>query len=60
METKKYIRVSIFGNPQILYTEFSLCPLLFCLWLDGVNSMFKSHLDHKPKKTFYSQRVPEF
>ena len=60
METTKYIRVSIFENLQKLYTEFSLCPLSFCLWLDSVSSVFKSHLDHKSKKTFYSHRVPEF
>ena len=34
-------------------------PLLFCLWLDGINSRFKSHLVTKPKGSFYKERVPE-
>ena len=42
-----------------LYTEFWLSPLSFCLWLDGINSRFKSYLDNKSKKRFYNQRVHE-
>ena len=56
-------------SDQKLYTEFS-----FCLWLDGINSRSKSHLDHKSKRKsqkgkshrdnkskerFYNQRVFE-
>ena len=44
-------------SDQKLYTEFWLSSLSFCLWLDSINSRFKSHLDNKLKKRFYKQRA---
>ena len=46
-------------SDQKLYTEFLLSPLSFSLWLDGINSRFKNHLDNKSKERLYNQRVPE-
>ena len=62
MHTTNYImRMSMSTSDQKLYTEFWLSPLLFCFWLDGINSRFKSHLDNKSKERtrFYNQRVRE-
>ena len=39
-----------------LYGEF-WSPLSFCLWLDGIKSRFKSHLDNNSNERFYYQRV---
>ena len=55
----KFMRLSMSASDQKLYTEFWLSPLWFCLWLDGINSRFKSHLDNKSKERFYNQRARE-
>ena len=39
------------------YTKFGPSPLSFSLWLDGIKSRLKSHLDNKSKERFYNQRV---
>ena len=46
-------------SDQNLYTELWLSSLSFCLWLDGINSRFKSHLDNNSKERFYNQRARE-
>ena len=51
--------LSMSTSDQKIYTEFWLSPLSFCLWLGGINSRFKNHLDNKSKETFYNQRVRE-
>ena len=47
----------MFTSDQKLYTEFWQFPLSFCLWLDGINSRFKSHLDNTSKERFYNPRI---
>ena len=46
-------------SDQKLYTEFWHSPLSFYLWLDGIDSRFKRHLDNKSKERFHNQRVCE-
>ena len=46
-------------SDQKLCTKFWLSPLSFCLWLDGINSRFVSHLYNKSKEKFYNQRARE-
>ena len=46
-------------SDQKLYTEFWHSPLSFYLWLDGIDSRFKRHLDNKSKVRFHNQRVCE-
>ena len=53
------MRLSISTSDQKLYTEFWISPFSFCLWLDGIKSRFKSHLDNKSKERFYNQTVRE-
>ena len=60
MHTTNYImRLSMSTSDQKLYTELWLSPLSFYLWLDGINSRFKSHLDNKSKGRFYNQSARE-
>ena len=44
-------------SDQKLYTEFWHCLLSFYLWLDGIDSRFKRHLDNKSKERSHNQRV---
>ena len=46
-------------SDQKLYTEFWHCVLSFYLWLDGIDSRFKRHLDNKSRERFHNQRVRE-
>ena len=60
MHTTNYImRLSMSTSDQKLYTEFWHSPLSFYLWLDGIDSRFKRHLDNKSKERFHNQRVCE-
>ena len=59
MHTTNYIRLSMSTSDQKLYTEFWHSPLSFYLWLDGIDSRFKRHLDNKSKVRFHNQRVCE-
>ena len=57
MHTTNYIRLSMSTSDQKLYTEFWHSPLSFYLWLDGIDSRFKRHLDNKSKERSHNQRV---
>ena len=60
MHTTNYImRLSMSTSDQKLYTEFWHSPLSFYLWLDGIDSRFKRHLDNKSRERFHNQRVRE-
>ena len=59
MHTTNYTRLSMSTSDQKLYTEFWHSPLSFYLWLDGIDSRFKRHLDNKSKVRFHNQRVCE-
>ena len=59
MHTTNYTRLSMSTSDQKLYTEFWHSPLSFYLWLDGIDSRFKRHLDNKSKERFHNQRVCE-
>ena len=60
IHTTNYImRLSMSTSDQKLYTEFWHSPLSFYLWLDGIDSRFKRHLDNKSKERFHNQRVCE-
>ena len=52
------VRLFMCTSNQRLYFEFWVSPLLFCLWLDDINSRFKCHLDNKSNERFYNQIVP--
>ena len=57
MHTTNYIRLLMPTSDQKLYTEFWHSPLSFYLWLDGIDSRFKRHLDNKSKERSHNQRV---
>ena len=59
MHNTNYIRLSMSTSDQKLYTEFWHSPLSFYLWLDGIDSRFKRHLDNKSRERFHNQRVRE-
>ena len=60
MNTTNYIMsFSMSTSDQKLYTESWHSPLSFNVWLGGIDSRFKRHLDNKSKERSHSQRVCE-
>ena len=55
----KACKSSMFTNDQKSDTEFWHCLLSICLWLNDINSRFKSYLVHKLKERFYKWRVTD-